>query len=131
LSFEHVFHVIRTVRKASFLGKEAAVGAEKGTSPVSTMSAFHLASMSPLLAANPELAAVVGILIATGLISQLNQPGLGIVFPDSLGRPWEYADKVRRLTLERMYGKEQGDRMMNLEWNTRTTMIDLRAKASP
>ena len=87
--------------------------------------------MSPLLAANPELAAVVGILIATGLISQLNQPGLGIVFPDSLGRPWEYADKVRRLTLERMYGKEQGGRMMNLEWNTRTTMIDLRAKASP
>ena len=131
MSFEHVFHVLRTVRKASVLGREAAAGLEQGTSPLTPLSAFHLASMSPLLAANPELAAVIGLLTATGLVSRFNQPGLGVVFPDSLGRPWEYADKIRRLALEKMYGTEQGDRMMNLEFSTRTTMIDLRAKASP
>jgi hypothetical protein len=98
--------------------------------PDISLATSGLALATTALEMGPEMGLVLGGLIAMGVMQQFYQPvAQTIVLPDNLWRPWEYADKVRRLTLEKVYGTEKGDVVWNTEWNQRSTQIDLRSRA--
>src|SRR6266699_7204521 len=92
-----VFRIVRVVRRPEALGR-AAAGIERGQPP-NVLSFAHMALMAPFLIANPPMALLFGAIAATSFVSAFNQPGLGLIFPDNISHPWEYADKVRRLTM--------------------------------
>lgn len=130
-SLRQGLRVTRVVRRTQFVGRgggEAASGLGGGEA-----GSLAAGALSLIVTANefgPEVAASMAALVAIGALSQFYQPNLGaLVFPDSVNRPWEYADKVRRLTLEKMYGTEKGDNVWNAEWNQRSINIDLRSRA--
>ena len=107
------------VARGGLGGGEAGSVAAAGLSLLVTASEFR-----------PEVGAAMAALVAIGALSQFYQPALGgLVFPDNAFRPWDYADKVRRLTLERVYGTEKGDTIWNAEWSQRQLNIDLRSRA--
>jgi hypothetical protein len=134
-----LLHVVRTVRRAGFVGKEA------GTGAIGTMNPESLASMATnslaigvSAAENPAMylmPALFGALIIAGFVGQFVQPQLGnqnpFVFPTlaELHQPQLYADQIRKMYLEKIHGPTQGDLIWNSEWNQRQISIDLRAKA--
>ena len=123
--------VTRTVRRGQFVGRAAGeAGGGGGLAEPGTIAASGLALIVSGAEYGPEAMAALAGLVAVGALAQFYQPNLGgIVFPDNIHRPWEYADKVRRLTLERLYGTEKGDNVWNSEWSQRSIQIDLRSRA--
>lgn len=83
---------------------------------------------------NPLLALPLAAIVGLGAAEQYGHPEIGnyglqaIILPDNVFRPWEYADKVRRLTLEKVYGAQEGDKIWQAEWNQRSIDIDLRTR---
>ncbi len=135
MSFSEIFHVIRTVRKASVIGRE--VGrAEQGTGDVSPLSAFEAMRMTSLVsqasfAGGPGVAAaaagglaVLGIL---GYFSQFIQPGGGVLLSDP-NSGMAYADQARQALLVRIFGSQAGNAIWQNEYSNRTIEVDLRSK---
>jgi hypothetical protein len=125
--------VVRTVRRGSFVGGRISRETGGGGDPASSLATAALA-LAVTGAEIPLLAPILAATLALGIISQYSQPGLGayglsgFVLPDNVLRPWEYADKVRRLTLEKVYGSEEGNKIWTAEWNQRAIDIDLRVR---
>jgi len=135
MSFSEIFHVIRTVRKASVIGRE--VGrAEQGRAEISPMSAFEAMRMTSLvsqasLAGGPGVAAaaagglaVLGIL---GYFSQFIQPGGNILLSDP-NSGMAYTDQARQALLVRIFGSQAGNAIFQNELSNRTIEVDLRSK---
>src|SRR5437773_12028987 len=133
MSFSEIFHVIRTVRKASVVGRE--VGrAEQGTGEISPLSAFEAMRMTSLvsqasIAGGPGVAAaaagglaVVGIL---GYFSQFIQPGRNMLlsYPNSV---MHYADQSRQALLVRIFGSQAGHAIFQYEFTNRTIEVAVR-----
>ena len=135
MSFSEIFHVVRTVRKASVIGREVA-RTEIGTGEISPLSAFEAMRMTSLvsqasIAGGPGVAvaaagglAVLGIL---GYFSQFIQPGGQLLLPDPT-TGISYADQTRQALLVRIYGPQAGNAIWQSESNERSIEIDLRSK---
>src|SRR5438445_11330954 len=110
MSFSEIFHVVRTVRKASVIGKEVA-RTEIGTGQISPLSAFEAMRMTSLvsqasIAGGPGVAAaaagrlaVLGIL---GYFSQFIQAG-GHILLSAPNRGMADADSSRQALLARFF----------------------------
>jgi hypothetical protein len=135
MSFSEIFHVIRTVRKASVIGRE--VGrAEQGRAEISPLSAFEAMRMTNLVsqasfAGGPGVAAaaagglaVLGIL---GYFSQFIQPGGNILLSDP-NSGMAYADQARQSLLVKIFGSQAGNAIFQNEFSDRTIEVDLRSK---
>src|SRR5205809_5894865 len=90
MSFSEIFHVIRTVRKASVIGREVA-RTEIGTGEISPLSAFEAMRMTSLvsqasIAGGPGVAAAaaggVAVLGILGYFGKFIQPGGNILLSD-------------------------------------------------
>ena len=135
MSFSEIFHVVRTVRKASVIGKEVA-RTEIGTGEISPLSAFEAMRMTSLvsqasIAGGPGVAAaaagglaVLGIL---GYFSQFIQPGGSILLSDP-NSGMAYADQSRQALLVRIFGSQTGNAIFQNEFTNRTIEVDLRSK---
>jgi hypothetical protein len=129
-----LLHVVRTVRRAGFVGKEAGAGAIGNVNPeaLGSMAASSLA-IGVSAAEIPEMAGVFGALIAVGLVSQFVQPSLGgiLVLPSiaEIHQPQLYSDQVRKMYLEKIHGVGEGDKIWNAEWSQRQISIDLRSRS--
>jgi len=135
LSFSEIFHVVRTVRKASTIGREAA-RAEQGTGEVSALAPFEALRMTTLVgratlsggpgagAAAAGGLAVLGIL---GYFSQFIQPGGQLLLPDPT-TGISYADQTRQALLVRIYGPQAGNAIWQSESSERSIEVDLRSK---
>ncbi len=135
MSFSEIFHVIRTVRKASVIGRE--IGrAEQGKAEVSPLSAFEAMRMTSLVsqasfAGGPGVAAaaagglaVLGIL---GYFSQFIQPGGNILLSDP-NSGMAYADQARQALLVKVFGSQAGNAIFQNEFSNRAIEVDLRSK---
>ena len=135
MSFSEIFHVIRTVRKASVIGRE--VGrAEQGTGEVSPLSPFEALRMTSLvsqasIAGGPGVAAVAGGGLAAlgilGYFSQFIQPGGNLLLSDP-NSGMAYADQARQALLVRIYGSQAGNAIFHNEFSNRSIEVDLRSK---
>src|SRR5438093_13421842 len=130
MSFSEIFHVIRTVRKASVIGRE--VGrAEQGTGELSPLSGFEAMRMTSLvsqasIAGGPGVAAaaagglaVLGIL---GYFSQFIQPGGNILLSDP-NSGMAYADQSRQALLDRIFGSQNSNAICHDEFTTHTNDV--------
>ena len=123
-----VFRVTRIIRRPRAVGAVFA-RAEKGQD-VHPESILHMVTIAPFLAAQPELIPVFGALAAAGYLQSFYQPGLQqLVLPANIYRPWEYPDQVRRLTLQKHYGADEGDKVYTNEFSHRAIEIDLRSRS--
>jgi hypothetical protein len=135
MSFSEIFHVIRTVRKASVIGKE--VGrAEQGKAEVSPLSAFEAMRMTSLVsqasfAGGPGVAAAaaggLAVLAILGYFSQFIQPGGNILLSDP-NSGMAYADQARQALLVKIFGSQAGNAIFQNEFSNRTIEVDLRSK---
>ncbi len=135
MSFSEVFHVIRTVRKASVIGRE--VGrAEQGKAEVSPLSAFEAMRMTSLvsqasIAGGPGVAAAaaggLAILGILGYFSQFIQPGGNLLLSDP-NSVMAYADQARQALLVKIFGSQAGNAIFQNEFSNRSIEVDLRSK---
>jgi hypothetical protein len=96
------------------------------------MGTSMLALGTSAMELGPEVAAVFGVLIAIGVLQQFAHPELGgIVLPtvSQIIRPQDYSDRIRELTLLKIFGQSEGSKVWNAEWNQRAIDIDLRTRA--
>ena len=129
-SLRSTLHVVRTVRRAGFVGREVGRGA--GPEMAGSMGTSMLALGTSAMELGPEVAAVFGVLIAVGVLSQFAHPELGgVVLPtfSEVFRPWDYHDRIREMTLQKIYGASEGAKVWNAEWNQRAIDIDLRVRS--
>src|SRR2546425_1188509 len=97
-----------------------------------SMGTSMLALGTSAMELGPEVAAVFGVLIAVGVLSQFAHPELGgVVLPtvSEILRPQDYHDRIRELTLEKIYGLSEGRKVWGAEWSQRAIDIDLRVRA--
>jgi len=130
-----LLHVVRTVRRAGFVGKEAGAGTAGSVNPeaLGSMGASSLALGVSAIELGPEMAALFAALIAVGFASQFVQPSLGGIFvaPSiaEIHQPQLYSDQVRKMYLEKIHGVAEGDKVWNSEWSQRQISIDLRSRS--
>jgi hypothetical protein len=136
MSLSEVFHVVRTVRKASTIGKEAGRAAEGGGASISALAPFEALRMTQLvgratLLGGPGLgAAAVGGLAVLGILgyfSQFIQPGGQLLLPDPTSGI-SYADQARQALMVRIYGPQKGNEIWQNEFAGRSIEVDLRTK---
>ena len=89
-------------------GREAA-----GTGGFNYYSLISSLGLIAVVASQPELLALIIPLI-----------GISAYTAYTAGTP----DQQRQRMLEQIYGKDEGDKLYNIEWSTRQTEIDLRSK---
>jgi hypothetical protein len=127
-------HIVRTVRRSEYFGKET--GGALGGGPVDplamTASSISVAStaFNVGVAFGPEagvaMATVMGALIGVNAVSQYIVDGT-LVIPNPAA-PISAADQIQHTILQHVYGKALGDKLWNLDFGTRQTEIDLRSK---
>jgi hypothetical protein len=123
-----VFRVTRIIRRPKAIG--ALVARAETGGRVDPMSALHMATMIPMLAAAPELIPIFGLIAAGSYLQSFYQPGLGrLVLPTNIYRPWEYADQIQRLMLEKHYGRDEGDKVYTVQFSQRAIEVDLRSRS--
>lgn len=125
LSLFRVTRIIRRPRALGALAARATTGRE-----VSPESLLHMATIAPFLAATPELIPVFAAIAALTYLQSFYQPiAQTIVLPTSFNRPWEYADQMRRLTLLKLYGPDDGDKIYTAQFSHRSLEIDMRSRS--
>jgi hypothetical protein len=136
MSFSEVYHVVRTVRKASTIGREAgkaAEGAGKGVSPMAGFDVLRMSSMAgkAAMVGGPVAAGAtvgaVGTLAVLSYFSQFIQPGGQLVLPDP-SSGINYADQARETLMKKIYGPQKGNEIWQNEFSSRTSEIDLRTQ---
>ena len=136
MSFSEVFHVIRTVRKASTIGAEAGRAAAeegKGFSPMAPYEFLRMGSLAgkATLMGGPGLGGLtIGGLAALSVLSyfsQFIQPGGQLVLPDP-SSGISYSDQTREALLNKIYGPQKGNEIWQNEFSGRSIEVDLRTK---
>jgi len=89
------------------------------------------ADLFVMAATNPAALPLMAIPLLMQL-RQFYQSGPAQFLPPSweeIVEPWRYGDRVRKLTLQRIFGSIDGEKVWNSEWNQRSIQIDLRSRS--